>query len=167
MIRIAIVENEKEQADIFESYAKRWAESNGQKCQITIFDDGIKLVNNYDSVYDVVFLDIAMPVLDGLKTAKFIREQDENVIIIFVTNMAHHAIQGYKVKALDFLVKPITYFDLSLELNKVKKIIQKSEMAFFCVNVAGTTKKIAQTDIQMIEILNHDVSLIEIGRAHV
>ena len=68
-------------------------------------------------------LDIQLVVMDGMETAKKIRKLDENVILIFITNMAQYAIQGYEVNALDYVLKPVSYFAFSQELDKaVKKI---------------------------------------------
>lgn len=64
-------------------------------------------------------MDILMPLPDGMKAAERLRRVDESVCLIFVTNMAQLAIRGYKVGATDFLVKPVSYFDFSMEMDKI------------------------------------------------
>ena len=57
---------------------------------------------------DVIFLDIQMPELDGLEFSQFI---DPQTRIIFTTAFSEYAVDGYKVNALDYLLKPISYAD--------------------------------------------------------
>ena len=53
-------------------------------------------------------MDIDMPYLDGMSAARKLREADQSVCIIFVTNLARFAVQGYEVSAFDFMVKPLS-----------------------------------------------------------
>lgn len=63
--------------------------------------------------------------MDGMQAAMRIRDMDKNVIIIFITNSAQFAVQGYKVEALDYVLKPIQYFAFSQVLhNAVKKYME-------------------------------------------
>lgn len=48
-----------------------------------------------------------MDKMDGMQAAAKIRKQDEDLIIIFITNLAQYAIQGYAVQAMDFILKPV------------------------------------------------------------
>ena len=49
---------------------------------------------------------------------KKLREIDNNVLVIFVTNLAQYAVNGYEVDAFDFLVKPVSYYNLVLKINR-------------------------------------------------
>ena len=69
--------------------------------------------------------------MDGMTAARKLRKLDSGIAIVFVTNMAQYAIHGYEVDAIDFIVKPISYYVFkdklekamrSLELNKDKTI---------------------------------------------
>ena len=46
--------------------------------------------------------------LNGMETAREIRKKDQDVVLVFITNMAQYAINGYDVGALDYVLKPIT-----------------------------------------------------------
>ena len=63
-------------------------------------------------------MDIEMPDLDGLAASQKLREIDRSVILIFITNLAQFAVRGYEVDALDFVVKPVTYYVLALKLKR-------------------------------------------------
>ena len=58
-------------------------------------------------------MDIEMKFINGMTAAEEIRRVDSKVIIIFITYMAQYAIQGYKVGALDYILKPVSYFAFS------------------------------------------------------
>ena len=72
--------------------------------------------------FDLLFLDIMMPGIDGMSLANRIREFDESVIIVFVTNMSAYAIKGYEVNAFDYIVKPIAKTHLFKSLDRIIKI---------------------------------------------
>lgn len=130
MIRIAVVEDDFVYQKQLNAYICDYERASGENFQVTNFVDGIDLVEDYNIAFDIIFLDVKMKHLDGMQTAKKIREYDRNVIIIFITNMAEFAIQGYQVEAMDYVLKPINYFAFSQELQKaVKKVREKS--AFF------------------------------------
>lgn len=64
-------------------------------------------MENYQPAFDLIFMDIEMKPLDGMKAAQQIRKTDQKTVIIFVTQMAQYAVKGYEVGALDFMVKPV------------------------------------------------------------
>ncbi|WP_315087473.1 LytTR family DNA-binding domain-containing protein [Bacteroides heparinolyticus] len=64
---------------------------------------------------DLLFLDIQMPELNGLE---FSRMVDSSTRIVFTTAFGQYAIDGYKVNALDYLLKPISYVDFLQAANK-------------------------------------------------
>ena len=63
--------------------------------------------------YDLVFLDIFMNRIEGDRVARYVREQWANCQIIFTTASREHAVEAFKVRALDYLVKPYTYENLA------------------------------------------------------
>ena len=68
--------------------------------------------------YDIVFMDIELPGINGMEAAHRLREIDQQVILIFVTNMAQFAVKGYEVDALDYIIKPAQYGPLSIKLDR-------------------------------------------------
>src|SRR5512138_2285751 len=119
MIQIAVVEDEPKEQELISSYLRQFSIEHQLEIKITTFSDGIGIISPYQGDYDVIMLDIQMRFMDGLTAAQKIREKDENVIILFITNLAQYAIKGYAVRATNFLLKPVTYFALSEELKNV------------------------------------------------
>ena len=106
MIRIALVEDEAEVRAQLQGYVQRHTRQYGTEFAVTEFADGMELLDDYRPVYDILFLDVEMKHLDGMETARRVRELDKDVIIVFITNMAQYAIGGYAVGALDYVLKP-------------------------------------------------------------
>ena len=66
-----------------------------------------------------------MPKMNGMDAAREIRKRDQRVLIIFITNMAQYAINGYEVGALDFVLKPIKYFFFFHETGKSPEVCER------------------------------------------
>lgn len=81
-------------------------------------------------------MDINLGESNGLEISKKIREIDDETIIIFVSNLAQYAVEGYEVEAMDFIVKPMTYYVFSMKFKRaLKKIAKKKEILLpFIVN---------------------------------
>ncbi len=105
MIRVAIVEdNLEEQRKLFSLLEKYSLNRNCEFC-FSCFVSGEDLLKQFvEHMYDLVFLDIVLPGMNGIETASTIREKDRNVILICVTTEHQYAIEGYKVELLDYLL---------------------------------------------------------------
>ena len=101
MIRIAMVEDEAAVRKQLQGYIQRYTRQYGTAFAVTEFSDGVEILDAYRPVYDIVLLDVEMKHLDGMETARRIRELDRDVVLLFITNMAQYAIKGYAVGALD------------------------------------------------------------------
>lgn len=93
MLKVAIVENEEEQAELLRGYVSRYCEETGEKCRVSVFINGLEFIEGYKPGFDAVFMDIKMPLVDGMEAAEKLRKIDSDVILIFVTNMAQLAIR--------------------------------------------------------------------------
>ena len=114
--------------------------------------------NSFNNNFDLVFLDIEMPKINGMDTASEIRKKDQYVTIIFVTNVAQYAIKGYEVNAHYFLLKPLRYDDFKGKLERTISFIEKTkEKNLFVVNTQREKRIIETNDITHIIVLNHDL----------
>lgn len=154
MIKIAIVDDEMEARDTLYSYCRKLAVKIHEELEITLYSRGSELVERYDD-YDLIFLDIDMPEEDGISLAKKIRKIDNEVILIFVTNMAQMAIKGYEVRALDFIVKPINYYSFTLKIRSAVDMINSRKNRNIVVNSEGVIRKISTNDLFYIEVSGH------------
>lgn len=105
---------------------------------------------------DIVFLDIQMPQLNGLEFAKII---PQHCRVIFTTAYDKYAIQGFKVDALDYLLKPVSYDDFLAAANKAQRWVQTVRN---CGGNASTRDYIiVKSEYRLIQIPCADILFIE------
>ena len=118
MFNIAICDDEETLIDeLKENLIKYAAETNKEFC-FFIYHDGSELLKEYRSDYDLIFMDIKMEKLNGLKTAEEIRKMDSTVGLIFLTSLKKYVWRGYEYGAVNYLLKPVKYSVLKMELDR-------------------------------------------------
>lgn len=137
MISIAICDDEK----IITHDIYRKLQSLRPDYPIDTFNSAQELLNSKKN-YDIIFLDIEMPQIDGMETAKQIRKKNKNAYIIFLTNHTEYMAEAFKVRAYRFLVKPIDKDELiesivqsELELFESDKIMVKTYERTFLISI--------------------------------
>ncbi|MBO6154441.1 MAG: response regulator transcription factor [Lachnospiraceae bacterium] len=159
MIKVAIVEDSKESADILNTYLKRTEDEGGNTFVVSFFSDALDFLDRY-SGYDLVFMDIEMPYMNGLDGAKKLRQIDNQAVLIFVTNMANYAVRGYEVDALDFIVKPVKYADFSFKLNRALHVIDGRKTKEITIVHKNGVKRFSVSDLIYVEISGHQLSYV-------
>ena len=154
MYRIAIVEDEKEFRDQLQLYLRQYEMENKVSFQMSVFEDGADLLEKYQKDYDLILLDIEMPKMNGMDAAERIREVDEEVVLMFITNMAQYAIRGYSVGALDFVMKPITYYTFAMKMTRALKRVKKNELPPLVLHLADGIKTLEAKMIYYVEVQN-------------
>lgn len=127
MLRVAVAEDNPKDRERLLSFLKKYGEEKDVQIEVAEYTDGSELLDQYRPCYDVIFLDVEMPQMDGMKAAEKIRETDEEVILIFITNMAKYAIRGYEVQALDYVLKPVKLRSLYRENGQGKKACREEK----------------------------------------
>jgi DNA-binding LytR/AlgR family response regulator len=160
MLRIAIVDDDKEDVQIIEDFLAHFFEESDMEYHTTHFSDGMFFIENYTPAYDIVFMDIDMRLLNGMKTAQRLRERDSNVILIFMTRMSQYAAYGYDVDAIGFLIKPVKYYGFKMKMKKALSMLEGKKD----IRVLVSTKEdgqivLSSREISYIEVLNHLVIL--------
>ena len=159
MVKIAIVEDEKESFQRLKELIGRYEREKNEKIETRWFTEGLTFIDEYNvGEYDCVFMDIDMPHINGMETAKELRKLDSVVPLIFVSIMVQYAIEGYSVDAMDFLVKPIQYLKFSMKLEKAINYSRKNRQAVFKrVGEDGLTQYVTANEILYAESVNHYV----------
>lgn len=137
MINIAIVEDEKAASDLIVGYLTDFGKKTGEEFNVTVFRDAVAFLDNYKPVFDLVFMDILMPNMDGMRAAHKLREVDNFVLLIFITNMGDYAVKGYDVGAIAFIKKPVAYYDFELKMKRAIFTIRSRDEKAIMVSSSG------------------------------
>ena len=122
------------------------------------FSQGDELLRSFRSApYDIVFLDIEMPKMDGITLARKLRELSEDVCIVFLTGHVEYAIQGYEVNALRYLTKPA-------DEAKVREVVdyvlgKQANAKQLWLKTADGDVRLKLSDVLFIESQNQNVAV--------
>ncbi|MBO7368928.1 MAG: response regulator transcription factor [Clostridia bacterium] len=157
MITIAIVEDDKNERERIKECLDYVEENEGLSLRVSEFSNGLDFLGGYKPVYDIVLMDIEMPGMDGIELARAIRKVDKSVILIFVTNLAQYAVQGYEVEALDFILKPINKFSFAMKLDRAIARTTKRMNDSFQIKTGGETLSVQVASVRYVEVDAHYV----------
>ena len=156
-INIAVVEDSTDDLNNCLALLDRYSNEKHLKFDIQTFNSGDAFLMRFKSQYDFIILDINLSALNGIDVARTIREKDEEVIIMFATNLAKYATSGYEVDAIDFVLKPLSYASFYLRLERVMKKLKKKDDFFIVVPFEGGFNKISINDVLYVEVISHDI----------
>ncbi|GIO41021.1 LytR/AlgR family response regulator transcription factor [Paenibacillus apis] len=160
MIRIAIVEDEAHYKEQLTDFLKRFEQETGEHIDLATYGDGDEFVEGFKAQFDIILMDVQMRFMDGMAAAEEIRKMDSEVVIIFITNMAQYAIKGYAVDALDYVLKPISYFQFSQRLNRAIERMKRREEHHITLKIKAGVKRFQISDIYYIESLGHKLVFV-------
>lgn len=156
IIRIAIIDDDIEFTKQLMGYIKTMDNLN-LKFEISTYENPLYFFDSFINQFDITFMDIDMPRMDGLSGAKELRKMDKNVIIIFTTYLAQYTINGYEVNALDFLLKPIKYSQFIIKFKRAISYISRDTGKKILLNVKNQTVVINSSILIYIEIIKHEL----------
>lgn len=169
-MRIAIVEDERSFQDHLIKCLGQYEQEEKICIQPQLFSDGNEIIKAYEDgndKWDIIFMDIKMKQMDGLMAARHIREKDPNVVLIFITTMAQYAIRGYEVEALDFILKPVTYGQLKMRMQKALNAVKKREYKYLLLPEENRKDRVSTDDILFIEVQNHYLHVVTSAHTYV
>lgn len=107
MLKIAICDDDEYFLKKERTLIKKYLEKNEYDYEIFTYTSGKELLEEKEKIteYQIIFLDINMEEIDGMKTAEVIRKYSIDTYLVFVTAFITYAIEGYKVEAVRYLLK--------------------------------------------------------------
>lgn len=157
-LRVAIVEDEQMAARDLENCLNRYARERGFSCAVEYFCNGKLFLEQYTPRYDLIFMDIRMPEVDGMSAARRLRELDSVTTLVFVTSMVQYAVKGYEVEALDFIVKPVRYSSFEMKMRRILQAVEMKKGREVLLNVGGTVRVLPSASIYYVEVMDHDLT---------
>ncbi len=158
MIKVAIIEDNDQDAESLINEITRYSKENKIDINYQRFSNPILFLDKYEPNFDVVFFDIMMPLMNGIEASKKLRKLDEEIIIIFLTSLAQFAIEGYSVQALDYIIKPLNYYDFALKFSRILPRIKKKEVESLVIKTKQGNQVININDIIYIESIGHNLN---------
>ncbi|MBR1909578.1 MAG: response regulator transcription factor [Lachnospiraceae bacterium] len=167
-IKIALCDDEKPIRD----YIEKCVREVDPDALVSQYSDASNMVSaSFDA--DILFLDIQMPGMDGMKAARILRTMGNKTILVFVTAVEEYVFQAFDVGAVQYIVKP---FDRNKLIETIKRAIDlagermsieealsetkdSADNESFLIKSGGVNRKIILADISYAEVLEHRIIL--------
>lgn len=156
MIRIGICDDSSAFLHQTKFMIEHW-DNPPQKITTELFEDGDALLSAHaKNPFDIILLDVVMPMLNGIEAARELRQGDKNVKIVFLSSSPEFAVDSYTVKASNYLLKP---FEPARLFSCLDELISELKSASKCLTLKGltATHKIPLCDIEYVESQNKHI----------
>lgn len=157
---IAVCDDSEADRKYISDMAAGWATERGCDVHTTAFGSAESFMFCYDDRkdYDILLLDIEMGDMDGVTMAKKLREQDDNVQIVFITGYSDYISEGYEVAALHYLMKPVKREKLFSVLDRAVEKLSKNEK-MINMELGGELVRIPIYQIRYADVLGNYVTV--------
>lgn len=158
--RLAVCDDEQSYSDYVADLAGRWAELAGTQVEVERFPSAEAFLFRYEERkdFDVLLLDIEMTGMDGVELAKRVRQESEDVQIVFITGYTDYIAEGYEVSALHYLTKPVNEEKLFQVLTKAVGRLARNERAL-TLELPGETVRIVLSRVRYMDVLHNYVTV--------
>lgn len=157
MIRIAVCDDEQSQRQALRDFLERYFSGKDYATELVEYACGEPMVADYEEQaagYDLIFMDIFMGGMDGMETARAIRRRDTGVPIIFLTTTPDYALEGYDVRAMGYLVKPLVPQKTAALLDYFLRVEYGGRQRTLLVREGARGTRIAYREILYVESRN-------------
>ena len=158
MIRIAICDDEKHMSDHIRAMASDFFRKKNREIQLRTFLSGEDLLN-YDGQIDILFLDIQMKGMDGMETARKLRDSKFRGFLIFITVLKEMVFQSFEVQAYDYLVKPVEEKQFEKTMERLYTSMQNASEDSLLVQKGYEGRIIREEEIIFCEIIDRKIYL--------
>lgn len=140
---------------LLEEYILHYMNTHSIDCMISKFESGEDLLTDLKyKQYDILFLDIYMEGKNGIETARTIRDAGQECIIIFTTTSPDHALDGFEVGAVHYLLKPLNYENVESGLERCNQIFAQYGQ-YIEVKSGRTITRILMKDLIFAEVYSN------------
>ena len=163
--RVAVVDDERETLDGIIRLLNNYTQSHGNEpiFESDAYLSGDEFFAGNPNSYEIVFLDINMPGINGLSVARKIREPNKTAVIIFCTHYAQYAVNGYEVNALGYLVKPLDEKLFNRNIDRVIKALLSSQSRRIRIKTLHGVEIVPASELLYLEIQIHNLYYYVLG----
>lgn len=166
MKTIAIVDDSPKDIEALRALVDRYFGGDKGAYSVVTFTDGLFLLEGYRPVYDVIFLDVEMRLVDGIGCAAQLRILDDAVPVVYTTRMAQYATSGYEVGAMGYLLKPVNYYALRLVLDRALEESRRRTSVRLWLTEGDERVAVDARRVDYVEVRGHDLSYHCDGRVY-
>ena len=150
-MNIAVIEDEKPHRDLLCHYLQQWRDKTGRPARLEAFGSAEAFWFRYQEQkdFDVLFIDIQMPGMNGMDLAKQIRASDKDIVLVFATGDSAYLEEGYEVEALHYLLKPLSQEKVESCLEKALQ--RRRQERFVTFHTKDGILKVSQDSINYVE----------------
>lgn len=154
--RVVLVEDSLSEAEVLESHLMRYGSEHDLEFEVMHYVSALEYLDTRP-LADLILMDIDLPGLTGMQAAEELRSYDAETPLMFVTNLAQYAVEGYNVDAIDFMVKPVSYYDFQLRMRRALRYMERFREHTCVLTDADGTHIVHLKDIAYIDIYKHDL----------
>ncbi|MCI8364152.1 MAG: response regulator transcription factor [Eubacterium sp.] len=158
MLSVAVCDDEMLDCCNMAKDIKEILEETGIPFIVRQFSSGRDLLNAIEN-FDIVFLDIMMCGINGMRTAQLLRDKSFDKILVFISASRDYVFQAYDVEAFQYLVKPVDHLKLERVLQRAVKKLGNDSQEFMMIHQDRRKKKLYLRDIYYFEIKGRVVSV--------
>ena len=162
MMRIAIADDLSADAGKLREFICRWAREQGIVLvpAPAVFESGEALLAGFaPDTFDVIFLDIQMEHLDGMETAKLLRQRGDHSLLVFVTVLKELVFDAFQVEAYDYLLKPLDSTRFKQTMNRVLRSLEQRTAEDIVIQRGTGCEVVLLSDIVYCEVLGRKIYL--------
>lgn len=156
MYKVAIVDNDPESAQGLEACFGEYEKETGEQFRIVRYGSGLNFLEGDSSDFDLVFMDVDLPHLNGIETARKMRKTNSAAVLVYVTHLAKYAICGYEVGATDYVLKPVGYASLRSKIEHAVRIAKERCKRYVTLPMANGLLRVETDDLYYVEIVDHE-----------
>ena len=154
-MQIAMVDDCLDDVKRLKEYLVRYGQETGTKNDFWYFSDAESFLSSNHSAFDMVIMDIDMPGINGIDAARKLRQKGNRIVIMFVTNMPQYALAGYEVEAVDYVLKPLSYQDFALKMQKASRYVRRNRDAVISLQTTEGMISLQVSEILYVESALH------------
>lgn len=154
-LKVAIVEDSKEDMELLKKAMLRFGQEESIDVQITWFERATSFLEYNISNFELVFMDIEIPDMNGVEAAKKMREINQDIVLIYVTNLAKYAVLGYETDASAYILKPLNYSSFAFKMKKIITLIISKRKEKFILQFGNKTMVFPIRNIIYVEVMKH------------